>query len=93
MAMWDLPPPTAELPEPGRAGWVVGEVSQREPGRVSFAATGCNLDQGVLRGPLSSTGFQTSRVSLHQPETWRGKAMLDPGRPGLKSQLQCLLLV
>lgn len=38
---------------------MVGKVSQREPSGVSFAATGWEPAQDVLRGPLKSPGFQT----------------------------------
>lgn len=52
---------------------VVGEESPREPGGVHFAPMGWELDQGVLRGPLMSSGFQTSLLSLYQPQPAKGR--------------------
>lgn len=86
MAVGDLPPLTAERPEPG-GRW----VSQPEPARVSFAAAGWEPDQAVLRGPLRPTGFQTFLVSLISRSQWRAKDLLDLGGPGFRFQLHCLV--
>lgn len=67
---------------PGQAG-----VSESALGGVSCAGTGWELDQGVLRGPLRSTGSQTSLVSLPLPQPTEGKGYVDLGGPGFKPQL------